>query len=787
MFRRFFVLLLLATPLHAALRDDVDAYARRLLATNVTPGFAIAVVEGDRVTYSGAFGLRDVEAQAPVTPDTLFYIASSTKSFTAMAARLLAADGKLDLDAPLSKSIPSLKLTPPLDPARISVRDLLAHRSGISNGAVNFRTAYPGNMTREAMLASLANASSAGSIEFNYSNTNYLLAALAVEQAAGAPWNEVVAKRVFAPLQMQSSFAAMPPPSLPVAYGYVDRGDGRFRRLAPKQERTMHAAGGIFTTASDLGRWIVANLNAGTFPARVLREVHAPQVGLSRRFAHIDRFAYGLGWYNGDYEGDLLVHHFGGYNGLYAHVSFMPERRIGVAVLANGGGDVAEALAMFVYDTLLAKKELRAKYDSELATIVKEATDARGKRESVEARKRERRPLPRSASAYAGTYTSDRLGTIVVREEKGELVAEYGVLHAPLVADESDAFLIDWLENDELEKVRFLIDDKALEWEGRRFVRTSELQRKLDSLLRGFESNGYSGSVLVAKDGEIVLHEGYGFADRERGLRNEAETRYEIASLTKTFTAAAVLQLESAGRLRTSDRLSRFLGPFPDEKAAATIHHLATHTAGLVREGTELASGPDRERFVESVKRTAVESPPGAHYRYTNAGYSMLAAVVEKASGTPFEDYVRAHLIAPAGLQHTGFRTDAQPVAAGYAGNKRVEPEPYEWGLRGAGGMISTVGDLYRWHRALHEGDVVTPQARAKMFQAWPEEGYGWHVTHDTAGRRFIHKGGGMTGFASQILDYPDDRVVIVWTCNDPGQWRQTLNRELTSAVIGTR
>jgi CubicO group peptidase (beta-lactamase class C family) len=318
---------------------------------------------------------------------------------------------------------------------------------------------------------------------------------------------------------------------------------------------------------------------------------------------------------------------------------------------------------------------------------------------------------------------------------------------------------------------------------------------QLDALLSRYEQYGYSGSVLIAKDGRIVLHKGYGFADRERGIRNEAETRYEIASLTKTFTAASILQLESKGKLRTSDPLSRFLGPFPPEKSTATIHHLATHTAGLVRAGAELVYGNDRARFVESVKAAPAESKPGARYRYSNAGYGMLAAVVEIVSGDAFEDYVRRHCIATAGLTHTGFRGDAPrdgepPLARGYLGTTAAVKESvvgtYDLDARGAGGMLSTVGDLYRWHLALHEGRVLTDAARAKMFRGWGEEGYAWHVTRDAAGRRLIHKGGGMEEFASQILFYPDDRLVIIWTSNNLQQhWRSALNRSLAVIALG--
>jgi CubicO group peptidase (beta-lactamase class C family) len=468
---------LLALPLHADLAADIDAFARRMLAeTGTTPGLSVAVIDGDRVVHTGAFGLRDVEANAPVTPETLFYIASSTKPFTAAAVRLLAEDGKLDLDAPLTKSIPRLKLAPPLDASRISLRDLLAHRPGFANGAVNFRTSFPGNMDREAMFHAFETSSTPGPIEFGYSNTSYILASLAIEEAAGRPWHEVLATRIFAPLQMRSTFAVIPPATLPVAAGYVDEAHARFRRYAAKDARTMHAAGGMFSTAADLAKWMIEQMTGGrVFSRRVIRDLHAPQISLSRKYRNIDRHAYALGWYHGTYEGDadLLVHHFGGFNGFHAHLSFMPEHRIGVVVLSNGGGETADLLASFIYDRMRGKKDLAAKYDTALARLRDDAVKRRAEQEKAAARKHERRPLARPASAYAGQYTSDRLGTIVVREREGRLFAELGLIGNELLVEQGDAFVIDWLDDTTLQPVRFTFDEQGrateLDWDGRKF------------------------------------------------------------------------------------------------------------------------------------------------------------------------------------------------------------------------------------------------------------------------------------------------------------------------------
>jgi CubicO group peptidase (beta-lactamase class C family) len=318
------------------------------------------------------------------------------------------------------------------------------------------------------------------------------------------------------------------------------------------------------------------------------------------------------------------------------------------------------------------------------------------------------------------------------------------------------------------------------------------LGRRLDEVLRRYHEYGLSGTFLVAKDGPVVLHEGFGFADRDRHIPNGLGTVFEIASLTKTFTAAAILRLEMTGRLRTDDRIEAHLGPFPPAKARATLHHLLTHTAGLVREGTDVDT-PDREAFITMMKEAPPESPPGERYRYTNAGYSLLAAVVERVSGEPYEVFVRRELFGPAGLADAGFRgerpEDDPRLAWGYLGAlgrlERGLRLPLHWGTKGAGGIVMTVGDLYRWLLALRGDRVLSAAAREKAFHAWPTEGYGWHVGQER-GRDVIHKGGGMPDFASHVVYYPRESLVVIFATNDLRQrWRQTLLRALPAVAFG--
>ena len=302
------------------------------------------------------------------------------------------------------------------------------------------------------------------------------------------------------------------------------------------------------------------------------------------------------------------------------------------------------------------------------------------------------------------------------------------------------------------------------------------LGAKLDSQLTRFADSGFAGTVLVVRDRQIVLLKGYG-----RG--NHAATRYEMNSMTKMFTGAAILQLSAAGRLSLHEPVEAYLGAFPPTKRGATIEQLASHTSGLIPAGTTLA-GDTRAHFIRDVKKSDREAPPGTQYRYTNAGFSLLAAIIEVVSGQKYEEYLRQHIFAPAGMRTAVFRNQVNRRDTLFARARVGTPNPYIWGTRGAGGVWSTVGDMYRWVVAIDDGLVLAePERRILYAPHTPpaQEAYGWHVSPAR-----IDKGGGSADFASQLLYYPDRKVVIIWACNDlrPRQ-RCRLNQTLQEIVVG--
>lgn len=307
--------------------------------------------------------------------------------------------------------------------------------------------------------------------------------------------------------------------------------------------------------------------------------------------------------------------------------------------------------------------------------------------------------------------------------------------------------------------------------------------------MRDFDAEGFSGVVLVERQGTVEFLQAYGYADRRRKIRNTPDTRFEMASLTKPFTAAAILKVQEQGKLRTSDRLDRYIGPLNPPKNLATIHHLALHRAGLVVRGTS-PPGDSRETFVQGVRTSPAESKPGDQYRYTNAGYGVMAAIIEMVSGTSYNDFVRHAILLPLGLREVYFRDETVPgLALGYQ-KPPDDPEPTSSAPRaawdhGAGGLMISVPDLHRAFKGLRSGKVLSQASLEIMFHPWPDEGYGWHVRKDAAGRRLIEKSGRHPAYASHLLHYPDQQVTILWASNSlHKRFRADLNRRLCEAVL---
>ncbi|HKS26637.1 MAG TPA: serine hydrolase [Pyrinomonadaceae bacterium] len=470
-----------------AIDTEVSQYVTALLKKlPVTPGLSVAIVRGDKIVFAKGFGYRDVKAKLPVTAKTQFYIASTTKSFTATAARLLADEGKLDLDAPIKKYFPTLSLKAPLSAEQISVRDLLTHRSGIVNEAINFRSAYSGQINNDVVLDLLANYGKASSPEFRYSNIGYIVAAVAMEKASGETWQQTIERKIIAPMNLTatSAFASKAKASGDFALPYLAEAGG-FRELSYKDDSTMHAAGGMVSSAEDLAKWLVVNMNGGRFegkqiiPPTSLEEILAPQINQKRDFYKFKRYGYGLGWNLGTYNNDKLIHCFGEFPGFRPHVSFMPEHKTGVVVLVNESTEaflLPDLIASDIYDYLVYGKPLQTDANPKVTEYIAGLEKDRAKK--LAARQGERKEpatLTLEPGIYTGAYENREWGKIIVTADGKTLSASFGSLSSPLMPLTSDTFEASFLAG-QTNKMSFKLEPSskavALSFMGQSFARS---------------------------------------------------------------------------------------------------------------------------------------------------------------------------------------------------------------------------------------------------------------------------------------------------------------------------
>ena len=425
-----------STSLTTSTTGGLDSTLAEIFALDLAPGMSVAVVRDTQVIYAKGFGWADVEAKRPVTPETIFYIASTTKSFTGLAAVLLDEQGRLDLDAPLSRYLPTATLQGPLDPDSITLRSLLSHTHGIDNdGPIVFRTAYSGEHTNERLVELLAAHPPAKSgRDYEYGNIGYNIAALAMDAVTGESWREVLQRTIFQPLGMTSTSAYVSRmPRERLAQPYRREPTGFARAPYNKGDANMQPAGGLVSTASDMARWLEAHINDGVvdgrriFPASAIAETHRRQATLSHSARGFAMNGYGFGWQIGTLGGDTLLTHGGGFLGFTTSMSFMPRRRIGVIVMTNENGTgflLAELASRAVYSRLIQGEGISP--DS-LARI---RTEAEGFRERIAADRARRaaRPqtLPLPLEAYAGTYENELYGRLVFSVVNGKLEARAG-------------------------------------------------------------------------------------------------------------------------------------------------------------------------------------------------------------------------------------------------------------------------------------------------------------------------------------------------------------------------
>jgi CubicO group peptidase (beta-lactamase class C family) len=318
---------------------------------------------------------------------------------------------------------------------------------------------------------------------------------------------------------------------------------------------------------------------------------------------------------------------------------------------------------------------------------------------------------------------------------------------------------------------------------------------QLLSRLRALERLGLQGAIQVRVGAEVHVEGGFGLADERSGRRMTVDTVSDVGSISKQYTAAAIMRLVDLGLVTPEDPLDRFFDDVPADKRAITLHQVLVHSSGLRCDHFSSDFEPvEPAEATERILGSELLAPPGTRFSYSNSGYSLLGLVVERVTGEDFRAFMHRELFARAGLTRTGWYNEPHllelPVAYGYVGDEaHGDPTRFPgpaWALLGNGGVLSTVEDMQLWVHALRTHAVLSPEATARMYVPdLIEYGYGWNVNRDAAGRAMIgHNGASIYGHSASLERYEEHEVTVAALFNTTYRGHPAC-RVLTDWLLG--
>jgi CubicO group peptidase (beta-lactamase class C family) len=330
-----------------------------------------------------------------------------------------------------------------------------------------------------------------------------------------------------------------------------------------------------------------------------------------------------------------------------------------------------------------------------------------------------------------------------------------------------------------------------------------QVAAKVDEYMNAaVKAEGFSGSILVARDGSPVASKGYGLANIELDVPNTPQTVFRLASLTKQFTAVATMMLQERGKLNTGDSICKYLDNCPAAWQPITIRHLLTHTSGI----PNYTSFPDfaktsvlpatHESFIGRFRDKPLEFVPGEKFNYNNSGYYLLGVIVERAAGKSYEDFLQENIFTPLGMKNTGFDHPARIIknrAAGYEGQgERIHNASYIDMSHGfaAGAIVSTTEDLLLWDKALYTDKLISRKSLDEMFTPFKDlsptknYAYAWWLEKQSDHQAISHSGH-INGFSTYIMRYPAERVTVIVLSNNRGAPSERVAKDLSAIVFG--
>lgn len=411
--------------------------------TQLKTGTAIAIVKDGSIVYEKYFGYADIQAKKPVDKNTAFYIASMTKPFFALATLLMEHKGDVKESTSLAELFPMLGFKH-IDAETITVKHLLSHTSGVENEGITISTAYSGLHTNALLRQQIANVTPINQHDlgdYNYTNMGYNIVSVWADQFYHQDWQKTLAESVFKPLQLQHTSAYMSDAEnigYEVAKPYSILGPSMTEpHYLSKQDNTMHAAGGMISTAQDLARFLIAQLHEGQvdghqiFPPEVIAKSHTRIAIADEESPDTSQSAYGWGWQIGQYKDEIIYSHGGGFVGSRTHISFIPAHNIGLVVLTNDdliGGRLGASILDIAYSELLEKRNISTVAKQRFDALIAAKVDTE---ESVESffKVLADRPilLSEEKKEYEGIFSNTLLGEIEIKLlESNELEVTFG-------------------------------------------------------------------------------------------------------------------------------------------------------------------------------------------------------------------------------------------------------------------------------------------------------------------------------------------------------------------------
>ncbi|OJJ22091.1 penicillin-binding protein [marine bacterium AO1-C] len=337
----------------------------------------------------------------------------------------------------------------------------------------------------------------------------------------------------------------------------------------------------------------------------------------------------------------------------------------------------------------------------------------------------------------------------------------------------------------------FLSSAFRLQVQAQSVQQDKQLRTRIDQFLNQSAKKGFAGAVLVAKQGKVILSKGYGWADRKNKIPVTARTIFNVGSISKQFTAAAILKLVEQGKLKLKDKITRFFENVPEDKKDITVHQLLVQTSGISpRTGGFRYDKASLSDFLKIFYKAKLLTKPGQKHHYANANYILLAAIVEIVSQQNFDDFLSIHLWNPAQLKNTGYKriaSNQNQLAHGYYYHINQQKwidwgttpqhwpaSPQHWFSIGKGDIHSTVEDLYKWHLALQNHVVLNKQSHVLFEKPYVPEfedktsyyAYGWAIFTSKRNTKLVTHSGSNGIYFADFLRFVDDDVVVIFMTN---------------------